>query len=266
MGGKKGKTIANATEGIFAYTVDVALWLTVYLTHAAALQSRHRALSRAVWQADIFLDRWNYHTLRDAFNQARRVGLIKRSGRGRRTLPEITQAGRKRLEALLPSYHTKRVWDGRLYLITYDIPEKRRKDRDVLRSFIQQLGMGMLQESVWITPYDPRELLRKIVDDHHIAGSILVSDIGKDGSVGDEKIEDLLIRVYHLEDLNKRYEEFIDYFQKGEKVGAHLYFSYLSILRVDPQLPFPLLPKWWKGDVANNLFNKRIVNKITTAP
>lgn len=165
MGGKKGETIAKATEGIFAYTVDVALWLTAYLVHAAAPQARDGALSRAVWQADLFLDKWNYNTLRDAINQARRVGLIKQSGRGRKTLPEITQAGRKRLEALLPTYHTKRVWDGRLYLTTYDIPEKRRKDRDVLRSLIQKLGMGMLQESVWITPYDPRELLKKIVND-----------------------------------------------------------------------------------------------------
>lgn len=101
---------------------------------------------------------------------------------------------------------------------------------------------------------------------HHIVGSILVSDIGKDGSVGDEKIEDLLIRVYHLDNLNNRYKEFIGSCQKGAKVGVNLYFSYLSILRDDPQLPFPLLPKWWKGDVAYNLFNKRIVNKFTTAP
>jgi len=26
--------------------------------------------------------------------------------------------------------------------------------------------------------------------------------------------------------------------------------GYLSILKNDPQLPFTLLPKWWKGDQA----------------
>src|SRR3989304_96162 len=75
---------------------------------------------------------------------------------------EVTAAGRKRLDRLASSYEEKRKWDGRLYMITYDIPESKKPIRDLLRHQLKKLGCGMLQASVWVTSYDPREVLRKL--------------------------------------------------------------------------------------------------------
>ena len=48
---------------------------------------------------------------------------------------------------------TKRK-DGKWTMVIFDVPEKWRKSRDLLRSILNNLGYKMFQQSVWITPYD----------------------------------------------------------------------------------------------------------------
>ncbi len=47
--------------------------------------------------------------------------------------------------------------DGRWVMLIFDIPQKYRKSRDVLRSVLYDLGYKMFQQSVWVTPYDVSE-------------------------------------------------------------------------------------------------------------
>lgn len=166
---------------------------------------------------------------------------------------EITQEGWKRIEQMVPSYKTSRPWNGKVFLITYDIPEKKRTMRDTLRKAIKDLGAGMLQHSVWLTPYDPRGVLKDFINTQKLAGVVLISDMGHDASIGAESLDTLVQRVYKLEELNNRYKRFIDDFPLTHSVNPHKYTEYLSILQDDPQLPFELLPSWWLGDRAYKL-------------
>ncbi|MBI3955532.1 hypothetical protein HY338_03740, partial [Candidatus Gottesmanbacteria bacterium] len=175
--------------------------------------------------------------------------------------PQITAAGRKRLKNMLPFYDKKIIWDGKIYLMTYDIPEIRKKDRELLRHFAKKLGMGMLQESVWITPYNPREVLTDFIKERNLKGAIIVSDIGKDGAVGDEDLKSLLARVYKLEELNERYLGFIsDVKAKKLNDPVRQQFTFLSILGCDPQLPWDLLPADWHGYEAYKVYKRTINN------
>lgn len=145
--------------------------------------------------------------------------------------------------------------------MTYDIPEKRKKDRELLRHFAKKLGMGMLQESVWVTPYNPREILADFIKERNLKGTIVVSDIGKDGAIGDEDLKTLLARVYRLENLNDYYQKFIaDVKAKKLKSIVERQFAFLSILGDDPQLPWDLLPADWHGDEAYKVYKKAINN------
>ncbi len=78
---------------------------------------------------------------------------------------------------------------------------------------------------------------------------VIVSDMGKDGSVGEEDIRSLLVRVYELDKLNDRYKEWLEECDGGS-IDRWAVMYFLSILKDDPQLPFALLPKWWKGDIV----------------
>lgn len=57
----------------------------------------------------------------------------------------------------------KRRPDGKWQMIIFDIPEKKRYLRDILRERLYLLGYKMLQQSVWICPYDVLEETKKFL-------------------------------------------------------------------------------------------------------
>lgn len=262
--GKKGvtKIVSRAavalTEGLFSYSVDLALWTIVYAGELSLPQSISGQVWRAQVAADRFLHEINYDVIKNALKTARRNGWIK--PRHRNAPPEITAEGKRRLAAALPLYDEKRTWDGRLHLVTYDIPEARRIDRELLREYLRRIGCAMLQESVWITPYNPIDLVRSFIEEKELSGTIIVSDLGKDGAVGEEDLRALLVRIYKLDALDERYEAWLASVGESDAIDHHVLIGFLAILNDDPQLPFSLLPPWWKGDKAYALVRPQLLS------
>lgn len=54
-------------------------------------------------------------------------------------------------------------WDGLWRIIAFDIPEKRRKTRDLFRKKLSELYCQPIQKSVWISPNDISSELEKLV-------------------------------------------------------------------------------------------------------
>lgn len=264
------RTVSRAalrlTEGVFGHAVDFGLWLTIYITHMSAPQSVTGQNWRAVIAADKFLRDVNYQVIKNAIQTARKRGWIRVVRRN--AMPEITKEGRRRLVSKLPQYDAKRAWDGRMHIVTYDIPESHKHDRELLRGYLRRIRCGRLQDSVWVTPYNPIDLVRSFARSRGLHGTIIVSDMGKDGSIGEEDVKGLIVRVYGLESLNDRYTDWIESEKDKGAVDAFLMLRFLSILKDDPQLPFALLPQWWKGDTAYKLVKKeleKVVNKKAIA-
>lgn len=251
------RDILQGAEGVFSYTVDLTLWLTVYVADMLVPQSTNGQLWRAKTAADRFLKDVNYEAIKHALATARKKKWIKKSSRT--APPEITSKGLERLTASLPQYDEKRIWDGRLHLVTYDIPESKKTQREIFRRYLRRIGCGKLQDSVWMTPYNPIDIVRKFIDAHGLVGTVIISDLGKDASIGEEDMVSLLARVYELEELNVRYEAWLKDIQKSKVIDMQSVFAYLAILRDDPQLPFILLPSWWKGDEAFNKVKSKLL-------
>jgi hypothetical protein len=51
--------------------------------------------------------------------------------------------------------------DGKWVMVIFDVPEKNRRSRDLLRSILNNLGFKIYQKSVWISPFDVSEKLEK---------------------------------------------------------------------------------------------------------
>ena len=232
-------------EGVLSTSVDLMLWNIAFWGTVSLPQSTSGQVWRAQVEADRFLREVNYDVIKQAINNAKRHGWIKKSRR--HAAPEITASGKRRLSSMLPMYDEKRVWDGRIHLVTYDIPETQHDDRDLLREQLKRVGCAMLQESVWVTPYNPIDTLRTYIEERNLAGTVLVSDMGQGGSIGEEDLRALLVRVYRLEECNARYGQWLEE-AREERIDHWMAIKYLSILSDDPQLPFALLPPWWKGE------------------
>ncbi|MBL7159581.1 CRISPR-associated endonuclease Cas2 [Candidatus Microgenomates bacterium] len=252
--------LKEKSEGILSNLTDALLWTTFFTIYPSSY-------GRAGWEksqaADNLLSEVNYQSIKVTFYNLKKKGLVDYV-RGKTLEPKITSEGKERLASLTPKYHEKRTWSGRVYLVTYDIPEKKRGDRDKLRSLLVKLGCGQLQASVYLSPFNPKGALKEFIEERELSGWIIISDIGKDGSVGGKSLQSLIIEVYSLEVLNERYNNFIRKYEKGfgQADLSELAFSFYSILVDDPQLPFELLPYWWKGNRAYRLFKRLAVNKI----
>lgn len=77
-------------------------------------------------------------------------------------LVRLTKLGKKRLSQykirdlkLAP----RKVWDGKWRLFIFDIPEKYRSQRDLMRKKLKELGLYNIQRSVFAYPYDCRKEL-----------------------------------------------------------------------------------------------------------
>ncbi|MBI3342564.1 hypothetical protein HY032_00205 [Candidatus Gottesmanbacteria bacterium] len=247
--------LLQATEGLIATATDLVLFLTILPFALPGAYTAGEVSRRTQDVLDLVGEDLNYRTIKNAIAHLVAAGLIvKRSKRNALDLA-ITKLGRKRIEAIVPMYHEQRPWDGHLYLVSYDVPAKPKRKRDLLREYLRRIGAVLLQESLWLTPYNPRDLVDDFVQMHGIGGSILVSKLGTDGAIGQESLSDLIARIYRLEELNERYEDFLDTY--GDKHKSQSTFTmataYLTILKDDPQLPFALEPKEFLGEKAYRL-------------
>lgn len=269
---KKKKTITRVlsraaialTEGLFSHSVDLTLWLLVYLGELSIPFHTYGKTWRAACLADRFLNQINYDVIKNAIITAKKHGYIKTVQR--HAWPQITKAGKLRLGSVVPQYDEKRTWDGRMHLVTYDIPEQQSDDRWLLREYLRRIGCGRLQDSVWMTPYNPIDTLRSFTVEHKLQGTIIVSDMGRDGSIGEEDVRAMIVRVYGLEALSERYKEWLDDADSHD-LDQWSVVRFLSILKNDPQLPFVLLPPWWKGERAYKQTKdllKNYVNLLST--
>lgn len=100
-------------------------------------------------------------------NYLKRSGYIQIANLKEKKGIVLTQKGRqKALKAIFrfnSSLGLKKRRDGKLLMLTFDIPEKKRQLRDGFRGFLYSLGFKQLQKSVWVSPYDIRKQLEEII-------------------------------------------------------------------------------------------------------
>ena len=86
--------------------------------------------------------------------------LVEIGEEGEKTIIKITEDGKKRvLKYKLKELSIKKPkrWDGNFRLVIFDIPDKKRLARDVLRMKLKELGFYQFQESVFVYPYECKD-------------------------------------------------------------------------------------------------------------
>ncbi len=255
--------IASLTLGLGITALDLVVIVAALGTGLMVCGPRAKDLYASrkyknAWKlAGKLIDKYQYCRFRTALARAAAKGYVSNGGGG---IFELTKSGKKRLAELLPSYKQPVSWDGRIWLVTYDIPELSRRKRDLFRESLERIGCRMIQESVWLSIRDPREEIRPLVDLYRLHGKVIVSCLGKDGSLGEEDIHILIEKVFKLKQLQKRYENWL---MKLEKIPPakldDLTLPYLTILRDDPMLPEELLPQNWHGAQARQEFEEKVM-------
>lgn len=193
-----------------------------------------------------------------SLNRTLKTGYVEKIIKGNEPYLRLTSQGKKKLVRDFPlfAFQGKR-WDGKWRVAVFDIPEKQKKTRDYLRNKLAELGFGMLQESVWVTPFDVVQDLREFLEFRHLEDNVFVL-VAKRLFAGNEKI--LAQKIWPLQKINQRYQEILIGYEKNkenvgkkENLAKDLKGKYLEILTLDPCLPRELLPDDWLGEEARRL-------------
>ena len=252
---KIAAAVRNASFGWLGALTDISLVSIYLLASGGAIHpgNANRIYSQA---GKLFTKlrtaRWQKSLRKSLYNLAD-AGMIENW--------QITNKGFARLKQLIPKYIEERPWNGWLYLTIYDIPENLRRSRMKLSNLMKQLAFGMLQKSVWVSFLDPEPFLADLIewdelDDFVVTVKSRVSPRLKNGLIP------LLANAFKLDNLNLRYEGFIDQVREDKSEPADLAVKYLAILRQDPQLPFRLLSEDWLGDKAYQIYLKKVISKM----
>ena len=94
---------------------------------------------------------------RDNLRRLKSEGFIRMYLRDNQSVIELTNKGKEKVKLLLiQDYKFKypKKWDGKWRMIVFDIPNTKRKTRDILRDKLKLMGCFRLQESVFVFPFD----------------------------------------------------------------------------------------------------------------
>src|SRR3989344_3511846 len=142
------------------------------------------------------------------------IGRLHREGYVQRVLVEgevnyrVSGAGRKLLMTARPVLKMDQTkWDGFWRLSLFDVPESKRRQRDMLRRYLISLGFGRLQHSTYISPYDHGKSLLDFIQVRGLSGQVLMLE-SKQKYLGNPK--DLAAKVWNLPALNQSYKYVIE--------------------------------------------------------
>jgi len=121
-------------------------------------------------------------TAREKIKYLKRMGFIETFVEGKESFFEITPKGIEKLnerQKMFPTIKRPKKWDGKWRIVIFDIPDKRKSSRDVLRRKLLLLGFIKIQESVYVYPFECTEVVmsQSAVFDVSQYVLVMISDI-----------------------------------------------------------------------------------------
>lgn len=243
--------ILKISYEIFTTPIDVVLF-TLMMMGEIGMSGGNYTMRNMMKKLDRLVMEGKDRMVRDAIYRAKNKGWIKEDF-------QLTEEGKKRMKSFLPEILPLKHWNGNWYLTIFDIPERMRRKRDILRENLKRLGFGQLKESCWISAVNYLKNVEDLIKFYNLDPYVILAQTDK---LGKEDSRELANRVWKLNKINRLYEEFIFEWEKaGEGERFWLTIKYLSILKKDPQLPAELLPDQWKKREAYQKIKKYLKDK-----
>ncbi len=138
-------------------------------------------------------------------------------------------------------------------------PETERGTRHLLRTRLTWAGLGSPAPGVWVGPHASRlDEVRAALSATGAADAQVF--VGSHAGFGD--LRAMVRQAWNLDDIEARYEEFLDRFSAATRPDAltatvELVHAWRRFPWLDPGLPPALLPRPWRGSAAARLFARR---------
>ncbi len=181
--------------------------------------------------------------------------MAKRIGPDGRVELVLTSEGKKKVWKKFPLFRlAKKRWRGRWLVVTFDIPEGQRIDRDKIRDQLLNLGFVQWQKSVYVSPHDIGDDLAVLLKQNKLE-KLVVPLVAKRILTGSDW--EFARNLFDIDEMQKQYRQIEEKLRKAEDSGKinskfwkRQFADYLEVLRHDPFLPAGLGPKEGYGREA----------------
>ncbi len=238
--------VKKATAGVCCALTDLVLEELAVLATVAHDRGAAHSLPRLNRLSRELRESWDERKLLTAIRKLREKGWISRD-----LVPTVE--GQRRLQGFVPEDTMKRRWNGKWYMVTFDIPERERAKRQRLREVLRALGYVPLHQSVWLASEDFFGDLQKFLKEEELTRYVIFS---VSQALGTKGSRELAARLWDVDDLNWRYRDWVKSCERRDRPTGSLYWEYIAIRQSDPQLPTELLPRGWYGVEAGEIFAK----------
>lgn len=217
--------------------------------------------------------RYRKHNFYQLISRSLKTDLIEKVEKNGEIYIRITSKGHKTIQRDFPMLLLqRRKWDGKWRIVMFDVEEINKRVRDRLRKKLKELGFGMLQKSVFISPHDILKDFSEFAETSGINDCLYLLETHK-LIIGNER--EFANKVWKLEDLNEKYKNIVD--EINESKNSHMISNsdrikksdsemqqemygikakWLKIIIDDPFLPKIFLTKPWYGDQAEKLVKR----------
>lgn len=208
-----------------------------------------------------------------------KTGYIEKIEKESEVFIRLTSRGNKKVVRDFPLISFQnRKWDRKWRIVIFDIQEVNKTVRDNLRQKLKELGFGMLQKSVFISPHD---VLQDVAEFTESIGLDSLVYVFETSSLVVGNVKELARKVWNLDILNERYLDLKNRIKsiqssylisqrdrvnklntvnggnggkgKHEDLISEVKRACLEIALQDPFLPKELLPSDWMGYEAKKL-------------
>ncbi|MCX7956124.1 MAG: CRISPR-associated endonuclease Cas2 [Patescibacteria group bacterium] len=102
---------------------------------------------------------------------------------------KINKKGEELLKNYYPKFYFKKEkWDNKIRLVIFDIQEINKTKRTNLRRLLKKIGFLMIQKSVWLSPYNQFDLIKKWVKKNKLNEKILLIEASQINIKNKDKI------------------------------------------------------------------------------
>lgn len=166
---------------------------------------------------------------------------------------QLTGLGEKQLQRSFPLVKLQqKQWDNHWRLVTFDIPEKHKRERDLLRHKLQSLGFAQFQKSAYISPHDFCQDMIEFLNTHGLSANVSVLEV-KHKYLPPPK--ELAEKLWSLTRLNDQYRQLLEKFNVKPVKPQLISDQYFALIIKDPHLPVELLPQpWFEPLIREKLF------------
>lgn len=177
--------------------------------------------------------------------------LVKVSDKGRNKKLILTSKAHKIFYQEYPlSQLRKEKWNGGWTIITYDLPNTRKVDRDHLRNRLKELGFGSPQESLYVSPLALSGALSQFIKGENLDDFVWVAKA--EGILGLSNKE-VAQKSWNLSEMADLYDKLLTVLPKvknlnSDKINSEWQKHFLAVDNVDPYLPQELTPDDWPGE------------------